>query len=140
MAETGRALAVVNAGSPIGLVVVAVLVLVSGTDWRTAWLGFAAIGLLAAAASWWVLVPGAVGRVFGHPRPQFRGFLNPCSNRMLAVAFGMSIICGANFMFAPASAKNAGFANWIGPAMWVVWEVQAPGLASLQEAFPTAMG
>ncbi|HEX6255978.1 MAG TPA: MFS transporter, partial [Euzebyales bacterium] len=58
-----RALALVNAGSPVGLVVASGLVLVAGDRWRAAWWVFAAIGLVAAAVTWRVLAPGTVGPV-----------------------------------------------------------------------------
>lgn len=116
--ETRRTLALVNAGSPVGLVVASGLMLVAGDRWRTVWWGFAAIGLVAAAASWRVLAPDAVGRVLGHRRPRLGWFLNPRSMRMLVVALGISITCGAYFAYAPVTAQDAGLASWIGPAMW----------------------
>ncbi|MFP4636599.1 MAG: MFS transporter [Nitriliruptoraceae bacterium] len=116
--ETRRALALVNAGSPVGLVVASGLVLVAGDLWRTVWWGFAAVGLIAAAAAWRVLAPDAASRVSGHRRPRLGWFLNPRSLRMLVVALGISITCGAYFAYAPVTAQDAGLASWIGPAMW----------------------
>jgi len=117
-AETRRALALVNAGSPVGLVVASGLVLMAGDRWRAVWLGFAAIGLVAAAASWRVLAPDAAGRVLDRRRPRLGWFLNPRSMRMLVVAVGISITSGAYFAYAPVTAQDAGLASWIGPAMW----------------------
>ena len=85
--ETRRALSLVNAGSPVGLVVASALVLVAGDEWRTVWWGFAAIGLVAAVSAWRVLAPGVVGQPSGHKRPQLGWFLNPRSLRMLVVGF-----------------------------------------------------
>ena len=116
--ETRRALSLVNAGAPVGLVVASGLVLTAGDRWRTVWWAFAAIGLVAAATSWRVLAPDTVGRVSGHRRPRLNWFLNPRSLRMLVVALGISITCGAYFAYAPVTAQDAGLASWIGPAMW----------------------
>jgi predicted MFS family arabinose efflux permease len=116
--QTRRALALVNAGSPVGLVVASGLVLMAGDRWRTVWWVFAAIGLVAAAASFRVLTPDPAGRVSGHRRPQLGWFLNPRSLRMLTVALGISITCGAYFAYAPVTAQDAGLPGWIGPAMW----------------------
>jgi len=116
--ETRRALSLVNAGSPVGLVVASVLLLVAGDRWRTVWWAFAAIGLLAAAASWRVLAPDTVASASGHRRPRLSWFLNPRSLRMLSVALGISITCGAYFAYAPVTAQDAGLPSWIGPAMW----------------------
>jgi predicted MFS family arabinose efflux permease len=116
--ETRRALSLVNAGSPVGLVVASVLLLVAGDRWRTVWWAFAAIGLLAAAASWRVLAPDTVVRTSGHRRPRLSWFLNPRSLRMLSVALGISITCGAYITYAPVTAQDAGLPSWIGPAMW----------------------
>jgi predicted MFS family arabinose efflux permease len=93
-------------------------VLVAGDRWRAVWWAFAAIGLVAAAVAWKVLAPAAVGRVTGHRRPRLGWFLNPRSLRMLVVALGISITCGAYFAYAPVTAQDAGLASWIGPAMW----------------------
>lgn len=113
-----RALALVNAGSPVGLVVASVLVLVAGDRWRAVWWGFAAIGLVAAAVAWRVLSPAAVGPVLGRGRPRLGWFLNTRSVRLFIVALGASVTSGAYFAYAPDTAQDAGLATWIGPAMW----------------------
>jgi predicted MFS family arabinose efflux permease len=117
--ETRRALSLVNAGSPVGLVVASGLLLGAGDRWRAVWWAFAAIGLVAAAAAWTVLAPDGTGRVSGHKRPRLAWFLNPRSLRMLTVALGTSITCGAYFAYAPVTVQDAGLATWIGPAMWM---------------------
>jgi predicted MFS family arabinose efflux permease len=113
-----RALALVNAGSPVGLVVASVLVLVSGDRWRAVWWASAMIGLVAAAASWRVLAPSATGPVLARARPRLRWFFTPRSVRLLVVTLGISITSGAYFAYAPDTAQAAGLAGWIGPAMW----------------------
>jgi predicted MFS family arabinose efflux permease len=113
-----RALALVNAGSPAGLVLASVLVLAGGDRWRAAWWGFAVVGLIAAAAAWRVLEPGAEGPVRDRGRPPLGWFLNPRSVRLLIVTLGVSITSGAYFAYAPDTAQDAGLAAWIGPAMW----------------------
>jgi predicted MFS family arabinose efflux permease len=115
-----RALALVNAGSPVGLVVASVLVLVAGDRWRVAWWGFAVIGLVAAAAAWRVLSPAAADPRPDRARPGFRWFVTARSLRLFAVAFGVSVTSGAYFAYAPETAQEAGLAAWIGPAMWAV--------------------
>jgi predicted MFS family arabinose efflux permease len=113
-----RALALVNAGSPVGLVVASALVLVAGDRWRAVWWAFAAIGLVAAAASWRVLTPGPVGPVHDRRRPPMGWFVNRRSMRLFVVALGASITSGAYFAYAPDTAQDGGLARWIGPAMW----------------------
>jgi predicted MFS family arabinose efflux permease len=113
-----RALALVNAGSPAGLVVASALVLVAGDRWRAVWWAFATIGLVAAAASWRVLTSEAVGPRRDRARPRLGWFFNPRSVRLLVVTLGISITSGAYFAYAPDTAQDAGLAGWIGPAMW----------------------
>ena len=113
-----RALALVNVGSPVGLVVASVLVLVGGDRWRAAWWGFAVVGLVAAAAAWRVLTPGAGARVLDRRRPRLGWFFSARSMRLFVVAVGISITSGAYFAYAPDTAQDAGLASWIGPAMW----------------------
>ena len=116
--QTRRALALVNAGSPVGLVVASVMVLVAGDGWRLVWWGFAAVGLFAALIAWTVLAPEGEVQAPVHRRPRLGWFLNPRSLRMLAVAHGISITCGAYFAYAPVTAQDAGLDSWIGPVMW----------------------
>ena len=113
-----RALALVNDGAPVGLVVASVLVLVAGDRWRAVWWAFAVIGLVAAAVAYRVLAPGTVGPAPDHPRPGPGWFLTPRSLRLFVVALGISITSGAYFAYAPDTAQDAGLASWIGPAMW----------------------
>jgi predicted MFS family arabinose efflux permease len=113
-----RALALVNAGSPVGLVVASGLVLVAGDRWRAAWWAFAMIGLVAAAASWRVLSPGAVRPSSDRARPPLQWFLHARSARLFVVTMGLSITSGAYFAYAPDTAQDAGLASWIGPGMW----------------------
>ncbi len=113
-----RALALVNAGSPIGLLVASALMLVTGDHWRIVWWAFAAIGLVAAAAAWRVLEPDAMGPVVDRRWPRMGWFFTARSARLFLVAFGVSITSGAYFSYAPEIAQDAGLASWIGPAMW----------------------
>ena len=113
-----RALALVNAGSPVGLVVASGLVLLAGDRWRAVWWAFATIGLVAAAAAWRVLSPHAAGPAPGRARPRLGWFLNPRSGRLLVVTLGVSITSGAYFAYAPDTAQAGGLASWTGPAMW----------------------
>nr|WP_274388146.1 MFS transporter [Salsipaludibacter albus] len=115
-----RALALVNAGSPVGLVVAGGLVLVAGDRWRPVWWAFAAMGLLAAVVAWRVLTPRVEGPVFDHGPPDPRWFLNPRSARLFVVALGASITSGAYFAYAPDTAQDAGLPAWTGAAMWTV--------------------
>jgi predicted MFS family arabinose efflux permease len=113
-----RALALVNAGSPAGLVLASGFVLVAGDRWRAVWWGFAVVGLVAAAATWRVLEPAPVGPVPGRARPRLGWFFNARSARLFVVTLGISITSGAYFAYAPETAQDAGLADWIGPAMW----------------------
>jgi predicted MFS family arabinose efflux permease len=113
-----RALALVNAGSPVGLVLASGLVLVAGDRWRAVWWGFAVVGLVAAAAAWRVLAPNTVDPVLERARPRLGWFLSPRSVRLFVVTLGVSITSGAYFAYAPDTAQDAGLPGWIGPAMW----------------------
>ncbi|MEX0657742.1 MAG: MFS transporter, partial [Egibacteraceae bacterium] len=113
-----RALALVNAGSPVGLVVASGLVLMAGDRWRAVWWAFATIGLVAAAAAWRVLSPGAGDPARDRARLRLGWFINTRSVRLFVVTVGVSITSGAYFAYAPDTAQDSGLANWIGPAMW----------------------
>jgi predicted MFS family arabinose efflux permease len=113
-----RALALVNAGSPVGLMVASAFVLVAGDRWRAVWWGFAVVGLVAAAANWRVLVPSSAGPTPDRARPPLGWFLNARSVRLFAVTLGVSITSGAYFAYAPDTAQDAGQAAWSGAAMW----------------------
>lgn len=115
---SSRALALVNAGSPVGLLVASGFVLVAGDRWRAVWWAFAAVGLVAAAAAWRVLPSAPVGPVRDRGRPGLRWFLNRRSMRLFIVVLGVSITSGAYFAYAPDTAQDAGLASWTGPAMW----------------------
>ena len=117
-AGTRRALALVNAGSPVGLMVASGFVLVAGDQWRAVWWGFAAVGVVAAVATWRVLAPGALDPILDRERLRVGWFLNPRSMRLFVVAVGISITSGAYFAYAPDTAQDAGLASWVGPAMW----------------------
>ncbi len=125
-----RALALVNAGSPVGLLVASALVLVAGDRWRAVWCGFALIGLVAAGAAWRVLAPAPEGSVDDGGRPRLRWFLNARSVRLLLVALGASVTSGAYFAYAPDTAQDAGLASWTGPAMWAALGLAGAGVGS----------
>ncbi len=118
--ERRRALALVNAGSPAGLLIASALMLVAGDRWRAVWWGFAALGLLAATASWRVLAPGTMDGGVDRGRTGMAWFLNARSARLYVVALGISVSSGAYFTYAPDTAQDAGLASWIGPAMWAI--------------------
>ena len=138
--QTRRSLALVNAGSPVGLVVASVLVLVAGERWRTVWWGFAAIGLVAAVAAWNVLTPAEEGRPVGQKRPRLGWFLNPRSLRMLTVAHGISITCGAYFAYAPVTAQDAGLEAWIGPLMWASLGIAGASVGAFAGSIANRLG
>jgi predicted MFS family arabinose efflux permease len=125
-----RALALVNAGSPVGLLVASALMLVTGEQWRVVWWAFAVIGLLAAAAAWRVLDPDAVGSAADQGWPPMAWFFNARSARLLVVAFGVSVTSGAYFSFAPETVQEAGLADWIGPAMWAALGMAGGGVGA----------
>ena len=125
-----RALALVNAGSPVGLIVASGLVLVAGDRWRAAWWVFAVIGLVAAVAAERVLTPGAEVPAHHRGRPPLGWFLNTRSVRLLVVALGASITSGAYFAYAPDTAQDGGLASWIGPAMWATLGIFGGGIAN----------
>jgi predicted MFS family arabinose efflux permease len=114
------ALALVNAGSPVGLLLVSVLVVLSGDRWRAAWWAFAAVGLVAAAVCWWVLEPDATSRRRDRAWPGIGWFVHARSARLLVVAFAVAVSSGAYFAYAPDTVQEGGAGGWIGPAMWAV--------------------
>ncbi len=113
-----RALALVNAGSPVGLLLASLLLLAAGDRWRSVWWVFALVGVVAAAAAWRELSPDASSPRSPGGHPSVGWFLNARSVRLLVVALGLSITSGAYFAYAPDTAQDAGLARWIGPAMW----------------------
>jgi len=112
-----RALALVNAGSPAGLLIASVLVALTGSSWRLAWVAFALIGLLAAAVNAAGLPSGPPDRATtaGHG---WAGLVAPAARRLFAVAALASMTSGAYFAYAPEAAQAAGLPAWIGAAMW----------------------
>lgn len=114
-----RALALVNAGAPIGLVVASVLVLVTGASWRAAWWAFAAIGVVAAIVNARAL-QRSDGRSDGWPAEGLWAFVGPRSARLFAATFATALTSGAYFAYAPDTVRAAGLAAWSGPAMWAV--------------------
>lgn len=113
-----RALALVNAGSSVGLVLASVLALTAGDRWRAVWWAFALVGVLAAAVAWRVLEPAPGGAASGRRRPRTAWFFTSWSMQLFVVAVGVSITSGAYFTYAPDTAQDAGMGAWIGPAMW----------------------
>ncbi|MDY7103301.1 MAG: MFS transporter [Actinomycetota bacterium] len=135
-----RALALVNAGSPVGLVVASMLVLVAGDRWRAVWWVFAAIGLVAAAVARKVLADGPPRPAGNRSRPRTRWFLNARSARLLVVTSGLSITSGAYFAYAPDTARDAGLAAWSGPAMWAVLGTAGAVVGVFASAFADRYG
>lgn len=113
-----RALALVNAGSPFGLVVASGLLVVTGDRWRVAWWGFAGVGLLSAATAWRVLRPANGGPTAGRGRPSLGWFINGRSLRLFVIALGLAITSGAYLSYAPETALDAGMETGIGQMMW----------------------
>lgn len=113
-----RALALVNAGAPVGLVVASLAVLVAGGRWRVAWWLFAAVGLLAAVVNLRVLSAGGAGRGASRPWPGLRHLLHRRSAPLFTVTFAAAVTSGAYFAYAPDTAQAGGLPVWSGPAMW----------------------
>ena len=109
-----RALALVNAGSPAGLLIASLLVAVTGSAWRVAWLAFAAVGVLGAIVNL-VVLPSAAPARASRTR---HGLWPPAARRLFAVAALASMTSGAYFAYAPEAAQTAGLPVWIGAAMW----------------------
>jgi predicted MFS family arabinose efflux permease len=130
-AGRARALALVNAGASVGLAVAGVCVLVAGDRWRAAWWVFAAVGLVAAAASWRVLAPAEDGPTLDRTRPDLGWFVSRRAARLFVVTVGLSITSGAYFAYAPDTARDAGLPGWIGPAMWAALGVAGAGVGVL---------
>jgi predicted MFS family arabinose efflux permease len=112
-----RALALVNAGSPAGLLIASLLAAVTGSSWRLAWAAFAAVGLIAAAVNAWALPSGPPERGT-RTAHGWAGLLAPAARRLFAVAALASMTSGAYFAYAPEAAQAAGLPTWIGAAMW----------------------
>ena len=112
-----RALALVNAGSPAGLLIASLLVAVTGSSWRLAWVAFALVGVAAAAVNAVVLPSGAPDRVNAAGQG-WSGLMAPAAVRLFVVAALASMTSGAYFAYAPEAAQAAGLPTWIGAAMW----------------------
>jgi predicted MFS family arabinose efflux permease len=114
-----RALALVNAGSPVGLAVASAGVLLAGGRWRLAWVGFAVVGVVAALLSQRVLAPTAPPRSSENAtQSTWRWFLTPRSGRLYVSALMAALASAAYFTFAPDAVSAAGQPGWVGPAMW----------------------
>jgi predicted MFS family arabinose efflux permease len=116
-ARRHRALALVNAGSPAGLLIASLLVAVTGSAWRVAWVAFAAVGVLGAVVNL-VVLPSAAPYGASRSRHGWSGLMAPAAVRLFAVAALASMTSGAYFAYAPEAAQAAGLAVWIGAAMW----------------------
>ena len=112
-----RALALVNAGSPAGLLIASLLVAVTGSAWRVAWVAFAAVGVLGAVVNL-VVLPSAAPYGASRSRYGGSGLLAPAAVRLFTVAALASMTSGAYFAYAPEAAQAAGLSVWIGAAMW----------------------
>ena len=115
-----RALALVNAGAPAGLIIASALVLLAGEQWRIVWWAFAAVGLMAAAVNLRVVSDDTPGDSSGPGWPGLRWLVGSRSVPLFAVTFGAAVTSGAYFAYAPDTARSAGLAAWSGPAMWAV--------------------
>lgn len=139
-AGSRRALALVNAGAPLGLVVASAVMLVAGERWRTAWWGFAAVGLLAAVVTFRVLTASRAGTVARRSRPRLGWFFTGRSLQLFTVALGLSITCGAYFTYAPDTVQQAGFASWVGPTMWALLGITGAAVGSFAGAIANRYG
>jgi predicted MFS family arabinose efflux permease len=135
-----RALALVNAGSSVGLVLASLLVVVAGDRWRAVWWAFTVVGVLAAAAAWTVLEPAAGGEARDRERPRPGWFFSAWSMQLFVVALGISITSGAYFAYAPDMAQDAGLAGWIGPAMWATLGVAGTSVGAFGGAIADRYG
>jgi len=135
-----RTLALVNAGSPVGLLVASALLLATGDQWRTVWWVFTVIGLVAAVAAWRVLDPEAMGPVDDYRWPSAAWLFNRRSAPLFLVAVGISITSGAYFSYAPETVQDAGLPSWIGPAMWTVLGVAGAGIGAFAGTFVRRLG
>ncbi|MEX2626563.1 MAG: MFS transporter [Ilumatobacteraceae bacterium] len=123
-----RALALVNAGAPVGIAIASGLALMAGDSWRVVWWGFAAMGLAGGLVAWRVVAPGPVDPALRRGRPELRWFLTARSVRLYTVALGAMITAGAYFAYAPDTAEEAGLAAWSGPAMWLALGTAGAGV------------
>ncbi|MDZ7801390.1 MAG: MFS transporter [Trueperaceae bacterium] len=112
-----RALALVNAGSPAGLLIASLVVAITGSSWRLAWAAFALVGLVAAAVNAAVL-PNVPPTRDTTVEWGWKGLVAPSALRLFAVAALASMTSGAYFAYAPEAAQAAGLPTWIGAAMW----------------------
>jgi predicted MFS family arabinose efflux permease len=114
-----RALALVNAGAPIGLLLAGGVALASGERWRLAWVLFAGLGAAAAVVN---LLALRTRRLPARPGSGFppRGLFGGRSIRLFAVTVGISFTSGAYFTYAPETVRSGDLPAWIGAVMWIV--------------------
>lgn len=116
-----RALAWVNAGTPLGLVVASLLALLAAGTWRVAWALFAGLSVAAAVAVVRVLPPGRAGHPVGDPAPlHWRWFVSRRSRPLFLASFGLSCATSAYWTFVPDVVHRAGLPGWAGAALWTV--------------------
>lgn len=86
-ATRGRTLAAISSGTGYGVAVAAPVAILAGASWRTAWLAFAALALLATVWAARVLPAGAIGASSAQPpRLRWAWFVCPRSGPLLVGA------------------------------------------------------
>ena len=136
-----RALALVNAGAPVGLAVASGSVLLVGERWRLAWVLFAVVGVVAALASLRVLTQDPPRRdADDEGATGWRWFVTRRSVRLFASALGAGLASSAFFTFAPDVVAAAGQPGWVGPAMWGTMGVVGAGLGVVAGRIATRHG
>jgi predicted MFS family arabinose efflux permease len=129
--KQGRTYAVINAGTGFGVLFAGPVAIWAADSWRTAWLVFAAVALLAAVWNGLVLPSGACGggdSGAALPALSLRWFVGTKSLRLFCVALVLGVASSAYWTFAVDLVAGAGSVGaGSGALFWTI--VGASGIA-----------
>lgn len=137
--ERDRTYAVINSGTSFGVMFAGPVAVWAGGSWRSAWLVFAALALVAAAWNGRILPPGAhrtpgpegTDAAAALPALRWRWFVGSRSARLFAAALLVGVATSAYWTFAVDLIVTAGSGGGVavagGPVFWTV--VGASGVA-----------
>ena len=118
--KQSRALSIVSSGTAFGLVIIGPIALLSGEEWRTVWLIFAAVAFIVAAWNAWA-VPGLSKQKTGHvPSLRWSWFVCPKSRPLFFVAFSYGVTSSVYWTYAVDLTRSGNMPADTGPVFWTL--------------------